>query len=68
MPECAVAADHPDVRAPRAAQVPCRLCGEVAVDLDGHDSPGRAGELGEQRGVEAGGGADLQHALAGLHR
>lgn len=43
-----------------------RARGEVLVDLDGGHLAGRAGELGEERGVDAGGGADLQDAVAGL--
>lgn len=65
--EGAVAAGNAHVRVARAAEVRGGLGGQIVVELDGHDGACRAGELGEEGGVEPGGGADLQDSLPGLH-
>lgn len=54
-----------DVAVTGGVQRPACLCGDVGVDVDGGDLAGRACEVGEECGVVAGPGADLQDALSG---
>jgi hypothetical protein len=58
--EGTVAGDHLHRRVPGAAKIPSSLASQGGVIFDGDNGAARPGEVGEERGVEAGGGTDLK--------
>ncbi len=62
----AVRADHVDLAVSGGGQAAAGLVDEIGVDVDGGDLTGRADQFLQERGVDAGRGADLQHAVAGV--
>src|SRR4051812_20826318 len=62
----AVAGGHPDVGVAGGVEVAAGGGGDVGVDVEGGHLAGGAGQGGEQGGVVARSGPDLQDAVAGL--
>ena len=58
----------PRPRLAGAGEVHRAARGQLGLELDAHDHPRGAGQVGEQRGRPAGPGTDVEHPVAGAHR